>query len=151
MRGGLIFLTHPVLFPLPNYEWINRNSSRLSRLRARNRSIHIPYHRHLSPARDKGRILLRHMVPMVVHGIRLYMHHSLDNSERHPLVNTPRRDRILFILVNQGNFRATRTRAERLVSDESETETRIRIETILSGQTLCNPIKGFLFLLQEAL
>ena len=39
----------------------------------------------------------------------------------------------------------------RLVSDESKTETRIRIETILSGQTLCNPIKGLLFLLQEAL
>ncbi|MCS2504994.1 hypothetical protein NXW48_02710 [Phocaeicola vulgatus] len=48
-------------------------------------------------------------------------------------------------------MRATRTRAERLVSDESETETRIRIETILSGQTLCNSIKGLLFLLQEAL
>lgn len=28
---------------------------------------------------------------------------------------------------------------------------RIRIETILSGQTLCNSIKGLLFLLQEAL
>lgn len=51
----------------------------------------------------------------------------------------------------QGDIRATRTRAERLVSDESKTETRIRIETILSGQTLCNPIKGLLFLLQEAL
>lgn len=50
-----------------------------------------------------------------------------------------------------GDIRATRTRAERLVSDESETETRIRIETILSGQTLCNSIKGLLFLLQEAL
>ena len=48
------------------------------------------------------------------------------------------------------DIRATRTRAERLVSDESETETRIRIETILSGQTLCNSIKGLLFLLQEA-
>ena len=58
---------------------------------------------------------------------------------------------LLFFLDYQGDIRATRTRAERLVSDESETETRIRIETILSGQTLCNPIKGFLFLLQEAL
>ena len=58
---------------------------------------------------------------------------------------------IAGILDYQGDIRATRTRAERLVSDESETETRIRIETILSGQTLCNPIKGFLFLLQEAL
>ena len=58
---------------------------------------------------------------------------------------------LIFFLDYQGDIRATRTRAERLVSDESETETRIRIETILSGQTLCNSIKGLLFLLQEAL
>ena len=58
---------------------------------------------------------------------------------------------VFSFLDYQGDIRATRTRAERLVSDESETETRIRIETILSGQTLCNSIKGLLFLLQEAL
>ena len=55
------------------------------------------------------------------------------------------------VLNDPGDLRTKRKGKEGMVSDESETETRIRIETILSGQTLCNSIKGLLFLLQEAL
>lgn len=115
------------------------------------RHLYLFNNRSFPPHRGQGRILLGYTVLVDIFGTGHSRHYRDCAYQWHPDFLFIGCLLLLFFLDYQGDIRATRTRAERLVSDESETETRIRIETILSGQTLCNPIKGFLFLLQEAL
>lgn len=117
--------------------------------RYRNRHLHLFNNRSFPPGSGQGRILLGYTVLVDISGTGYSRHYRYRAYQRHPDLLFVGCLLFLFFMDHQRDIRTTRTRAERLVSDESETETRIRIETILSSQALCNPLKGFYFLFRK--
>ena len=90
------------------------------------RHLYISDNRSFPPHRGQSRILLGNALLVDFPDFRNSRYHRLNLNQRHTHFFTDRRFLFFVILDYKRNFWATGTRIERLVSNESQTKTRIR-------------------------